>query len=166
MFAEASKVGAAAMRRIAEKNPEALARQLYRDHPTMSPEELFRRWVAILEEDIDLRMPVYHHTWTNIYAGIERDERAAKRRERDEARTEETVKATKEARSVKAENAAETIRTIILMDQILPDGTKLRDANKGQCRAAGGWYHRIADQLKDEQIVGEILTEQQLQELL
>lgn len=53
----------------------------------------------------------------------------------------------------------------ILMDFVLPNGVKLRDATGADCASAGGWMLAIANIIGVEQRVGDALTEDQLHEL-
>jgi len=53
----------------------------------------------------------------------------------------------------------ETIKTVVLLDLVQPNGKKLRDCTGKECRAAGGWLTEIGARVGDRGVVGEQLSE-------
>lgn len=51
---------------------------------------------------------------------------------------------------------------LILMDLVLPNGKQLRDATFADCIAAGGFFSKVGQHGKPNQIVGKVFTEEQL----
>lgn len=58
-----------------------------------------------------------------------------------------------------------SIRQVILLDLVMPNGKLLRDANGADCVKAGGFYAEIAKHLKPTQIVDKHLKEGDLQNI-
>lgn len=50
----------------------------------------------------------------------------------------------------------------VLLDLILPNGKLLRDAKFEDCAKAGGWFSKVAQMGEPDQVVGEMLSEEQL----
>lgn len=57
------------------------------------------------------------------------------------------------------------IRDVVLLDIVMPDGKKLRQATGAECRRAGGFYAEIAKHIKATQVVDKHLTEADLQNI-
>lgn len=54
---------------------------------------------------------------------------------------------------------------LVFLDLMLPNGKSLRDSTGKECASAGGWFAKIAAQIKPNEIVGNALTEKQLRAL-
>ena len=143
------------MLRTAKKNPEQLLAEIKSGDPTAGIDRLFKDWWAVVLDDDDYLLAVGRHSFHNMLASLDRDTRRA----RDQRRR------------IKAEYRAainlgkDRIRTVVLMDLQLPSGKKLRDATFAECGAAGGWFKVLATKGKPSQVVGKVLTEQDLQKL-
>jgi hypothetical protein len=64
-----------------------------------------------------------------------------------------------------SEKIASTVRELILLAVITPNGKKLRDLTGRECGQAGGWFAKLAGKVKATQKVGTVLTEPELREL-
>lgn len=158
MFTEASRTGAAAMSRVARKNPTELLRQMREADRTASPEHLFRKWCDIVRDDDDYLSAALHHAFTNINTTLERDEN----------KTPPTAKQTAERRAseqAKVSALKERVAKIVLMNIMLPTGKLLRESTFADCKKAGGWFAKVAAKGKPNQVVGRTLSEVDLQKL-
>lgn len=57
------------------------------------------------------------------------------------------------------------IRSVVLLDLVLPTGKALRDSTGAECEKAGGFYAEIAKHLKPTQVVDRHLSENDLQNI-
>jgi len=121
--------------------------------PTASMERLWNQWKDAVLHDEDYLVPVLRHTFTNLYGALERDRRSKKPQ-----RAKPSAAAVQERISALAKRATE----IILFNLVLPNGKKLKDATFADCAKAGGWFAAISKKGKPHQIVGELLSEEQL----
>lgn len=55
---------------------------------------------------------------------------------------------------------------IALLDLVTPNGKKLRDCTRQDCRKLGGFYSRVADYIEGDRTVGMVLSETQVRKLL
>jgi hypothetical protein len=62
-------------------------------------------------------------------------------------------------------NLIDRAARLILMDLMLPNGKPLRDCTGDECAKAGGWFASIAGQVKPDDIVGKVLSEEQVRTL-
>lgn len=148
------KTGAAAVARIAQKNPMELLIQLIEGDPTADADRLFRKWLDAVRDDEDLLVPALRHTFTNMLSCVDRDKRRGKLR---------TVHGgTAAQRQAAVEQVKERVVNVILMNLTLPSGKLLRDATFKECAAAGGFFARVSKQGKPNQVVGKALTEEKL----
>lgn len=81
-----------------------------------------------------------------------------------------TVQERRSTRVIGSENRAAVNNTktqlrSILMDHVLSNGKRLREATFGECGAEGGWLQAIAKCGKANEIVGKKLTEADLHNL-
>lgn len=54
---------------------------------------------------------------------------------------------------------------MVLLDMILPNGKALREATGRDCKRAGGWLRAIAQRIKPNERVGDVLTESDVRKL-
>jgi hypothetical protein len=101
--------------------------------------------------------PSLGHAFTNLLTSLDRDKRAAVARQRGKREAAKAREAIARLTS--------RIRNVVLMDLVLPNGKKLRNATFSECSAAGGWFKLVATKGKLSQIVGEVLSEQDLKEI-
>jgi hypothetical protein len=55
---------------------------------------------------------------------------------------------------------------IILMNLVMPNGKMLKDSTFAECADIGGWYAKIASRVAPEEVVGNVLSEEQLRKIL
>lgn len=147
--------GAAAMARSAVKNPLQVLVNAIDNDPTMPTERLFQTWWGAVKDDEDLMRAVGRHAFHNMLASLDRDKRKARERRRGQRAVSKAAVAMIKDR----------IRSVVLMDLLLPNGKKLRDSTFAECSAAGGWFKQLATRGKPSQIVGKVLTEADLQKI-
>lgn len=152
-----ARTGAGAIQRHDASNPRELVNRLYESDPTASREALFDKFRRQL--DADAQRAVDWYFFVNMY------EYAATSRNRKEPRGRAAAEQARAARTAAVHQIKERIVRAVLLDHMLPDGTRLRDATFGACQKAGGWLARVSKQGTPDQIVGEVLTETQLWEL-
>lgn len=79
------------------------------------------------------------------------------------------VRRTREEAAARTATAFErmkaSIRGIVLLDLILPNGKALRDATGAECAKAGGFFSEVAKSIKPTQVVDRQLTEADLQNI-
>lgn len=86
------------------------------------------------------------------------EEKRRKFREEAAIRANEILADMKEA-------VRESIRNVILLDLVMPNGKTLRHATGAECRKAGGFYAEIAKSIKPTQVVDRHLSEADLQNI-
>lgn len=146
-------------------NPRELLKELVDENPTLGRSALlaaFAREVTKPDAD-DYLETIIEYWFANNYHSLlcgddgTREKKAPSRKER--------LEATKESLIAGIERRAK----ILLLDMVLPNGKPVRDCTGGDCRtlgaAVGGWLGAVADRVGPEQVVGEVLTEQQLADL-
>lgn len=81
---------------------------------------------------------------------------AARRKQREEsaARTDAAIAQMKSS-----------LRRVVLLDLVMPNGQKLREATGAICLKAGNWYVEIGRRLKPSQVVDRHLSEADLQNI-
>ena len=57
------------------------------------------------------------------------------------------------------------LREVLLLDLVLPNGKKLREATGADCARAGGFYAEVSKHIKATQVVDKHLTEANLQDI-
>jgi len=82
-------------------------------------------------------------------------------RKEQEQRREEAKQRTESIR----DQMKTRLREVLLLDLILPNGKKLRDATGAECKKAGGFFAEVAKGLKPTQKVGHHRTETDLQNI-
>lgn len=60
---------------------------------------------------------------------------------------------------------AKQVKSIVLLDLVLPGGKALRDATGAECEQAGGWYIKVGKRVGKQGIVGATLSEAQVAEI-
>lgn len=151
-----SKVGAAAMRRGAKRNPVEVLVRLWEDDYGASKEALFARWRTAVEADSNLLEAVLLSAFTNIVSAIERNNK------RPVVRPRQEVKA---ARSAAAAVLSAAVREVVLMDLEMPNGKKLRECTFSEVGQFGSWFKLLACKGKPSEIVGKVLTEDDLRKI-
>lgn len=158
MHAEYVQTGAAATRRASVSNPMELLNTLRERNPTESFERQFTKWRQLVERNDKHLTSALLYAFRNYWSALDRDQRAERR---SEIWKSEQVKE-KAEQEQQVQQLVKQVKTIVLMDMMLPNGKKLRDASFADCTKAGGWYRKIAKKGRPHQIVGAVLTEEQL----
>jgi hypothetical protein len=159
-LAENVRTGAAANRRTAKKNPMEILAEMRVADPTGSYGILRKKWGQkverdCLEEALDY---LYRLFWTQL----DNDDRRSKS---SKSSSSPLPKITPE----EIREQAERVRQIVLSDVILPTGKgkgkAVRYATFRECAQADGWFLKVSRKGKPDQIVGEVLSEEQLRKL-
>lgn len=119
-------------------------------NPNAGREELFSQFQTALKLRPSLQRPV---DWY-FFAGMLGDLKNSPKRRPDPLDVEK-----------EKSELSRRLHNRVLMDVLLPNGKKLRDSTFRACAEAGGWFGKIAAMGKPDQIVGAILTEQELPDL-
>jgi hypothetical protein len=152
MLNDAIRQGAAVVRRIAKKSPMELLVSIVDGDPTADKERLFRKWLEAVREDDEYEMAVFRYAFANLENALGR-----------ERRRPPIVRHPLQTGRAHVQAAAEKmVVSVILMNLTLPGGKLLRDATFKECAQAGGWFSRVSKRGKPNQVVGKILTEDQL----
>lgn len=130
---------------------------LVESDPTADNDRLFKSWWPIVQDDEDLLLAVARHAFTNMASALDRDRRKSTRKRRPEHHVQ--------AERVAVAKISERVRNIVLMELTLPNGKKLRQASFKECSAAGGWFKLLACKGKPSEIVGKVLTEDDLRKI-
>ena len=149
------KTGAATTRRVSTKSPFNLLIDIIDGDPTADNKRLFNAWFAAVKQDEEYLEAVAWHTFANLIAALENRKR------------KQAVPKTQTVAQQRAEINAlmSKLTDIVLMDLQLPNGKVLREATFAECSAAGGWFKMLAAKGKPSEVVGEVLTEQDLKEI-
>lgn len=147
--------GAAYTRRTSTKNPMEILVGLIEGNPTADASQLFDEWIPIIREDDALLEAALRHTFANLYNALKRPPK------RKAGRPTQTV----EQRQEQVAKSAKLIVQVMLMNITLPSGKKLAEATFKECREAGGWFTKVAMKGKPSEIVGRVLTEQDLRKI-
>lgn len=153
MRPEMSRTGAAASRRLAKKSPMQLLVDIIDGDPTADHRRLFRTWWDRIQSDDQFMEAVALHAFTNMFAALERDKNKSA-----PVKPKEAIEA--ERKAVAA--LVSQVRNVVLLDLKLPNGKKLRNSTFAECSAAGGWFKMVATKGKPSQVVGAVLTEDEL----
>lgn len=155
MYSSSSQTGAADTRRRAKRSPMELLVNLIEAEPTASKERLWNQWWAAVSADDEYLHAVGRHTFTNLYEATERDRRKTKSQPR--AKPDPTVD------KARAEALARRVVAAVLLEVTLPtNGKRLKDSTFADCARAGGWFSTVAKMGQPKQVVGDIVTEEQL----
>jgi hypothetical protein len=135
--------------------------EVLRDYPDATDTKRRAVFVSLARDNDGIATQIIG-AWFDRYNSRHRydSETAQKRRDRREEQQERA-----QARAVEAEKIASTVREMILLDMITPNGKKLRDLTGRECGELGGWFGKLAVKVKATQKVGTVLTEPQLREL-
>lgn len=158
MFEQISRTGAAGMARRGKKSPLQVLVDIIDGDPSADVQRLFRQWWNVVSADDDLLQAAGWHAFHNMLASLDRDRRKTKDRKR------QSKKAQADFRD-RVEGIKDKIRAAVLMDLTLPSGKKLRDATFAECSKAGGWFKVLATKGKPSEIVGEKMSEADLQKI-
>lgn len=153
LHADSTKLGASFVAKRAPANPRELIITLVEERPTASKDELFDSFRELLDPDYQRAVDWYF--FVNMY-----EYQVTNRNRKPSSRTDAASSAQAQVDAVK-----QRIVDMVLLDLVLPNGKVLREATGAECTRAGGWFAAIAKKVKPRQIVGSVLTEEQLQAL-
>lgn len=146
-------------------NPRDLLKRIVEDNPDLDKSALLS---ALRDEVLSVNGPEYldsiiEYWFSNNYHSL-----AIAGRQTSSV-SMRTVRARTEATAARImENVQTRIREeaeMILLDMMLPSGKALRDATGRDCTEAGGWFLRIAEEVKPNQKVGAVLSEDHVRTL-
>lgn len=137
-------------------NPRDLLKRLIEEQPRADKETLFKAFRDQVRGDDgeDFLDSIIEYWFANNYHSLTERPSPAPSKAAKRARVEE-IKATIKARAAK----------MILLDMVLPNGKPLRDCTGRECAKAGGWFTKIAGQVKSGDIVGKVMSETQVRKL-
>lgn len=153
-YTEGLKQGSATMSRIAEKNPQHLIIEVMEDDPQAGPEKLFKKWYALIKDDEDYLVPALRHAFTNMLNNIDRGRPKRTRKKPNQKAREQEVALLKER-----------IEKVLFLNLMLPTGKLLRESTFAECANVGGWFGKIAKKGKPHEIVGDVLSEEQIRKI-
>lgn len=141
-----------------EKNPRELLHRVMRENPRGSEKEVFEGFCDHVENDPGYWGAIIEYWFANNYRLFYVSEIAANSVAISRRETKQR------ARDVVAREKAiikDRLRAA-LMDLVLSNGKKLREATFGDCEREGGWLLAISKRGKRGEIVGKKLTEDDL----
>lgn len=154
MHADATRTGASFVAKHAQDNPRELVISLVEESPGASKDELFARFRSRIEDEPAYQRAVDWYFFVNMY------EYLVTSRNRKPTTKYSKAEIQRDVDVLKAR-----VTQIVLLDLILPNGKALRDASFADCAKAGGFFAKIAKKGKPNQVVGKVLTEDQLRAL-
>lgn len=149
-----------------KSNPRDLLKRVIDDNPAMDKPALLAalRHELLADDGIDYLDAVIEYWFANNYHSLV-EMRAAQK-------PQTSLIAAKAAKQAKVEAIKEKVQTrireeaqMILLDMILPTGKALRDSTGKDCAKAGGWFAKLAEQVKPNQTVGAVMSEDQVRKL-
>jgi hypothetical protein len=130
------------------QNARGLVAQIIEKWPTLSTLAQEEKFCDAARRDEDFVDEVLRTYWRQNSALLtKRPATAAERSERN-------------ARIVEV---AKTMRNIILLDLMLPSGKLVRNSTGAECTKAGGFFAEIGKRIGSRKIVGNVLSEADLQ---
>lgn len=134
--------------RMFEDNPRHLITKLVAENPHASKDDLFPEFQSLIAKKAELQCVIDWYFFANMYDYIAGTRNGSHNTPHDTKTEVERLKA--------------RVVEVVLLDLLLPSGKLLRDATFAECAQAGGWYAKVSAMGKPNQIVGKVLTEQQL----
>lgn len=151
-YVEPLRTGSAAMSRMARKNPMELLVSLIEDDPTASDGIIFRKWSEIVRGDDDYLAASLQHAFTNMMKAAERHKRKPQK-----------AKPSPKEVAARVARMSKRIDQIIMMKIMVPGANKpVEECTFAELARAPGWYAKVAKLGKPNQIVGKVLSEEQL----
>lgn len=151
--------GASFIAQTKESNPLDLVKAVIAKYPSADRKERFLEFERRLFGDEDRERAVRWYFFVNMHDYITTSRsahRSAAHRANARAQREAAI----------AEVAGTIKKQLVLMDLVLPtNGKLLRDSKFADCAKAQGWWGKVAKMGKPNQIVGKVLTEEDLRKL-
>lgn len=128
-----------------------LALKICRDHPEAEVEDLAEWFLEELQSQPEFLQSIAIYIMANVRASLG----IARARPRDTGAMERDM----------IKGIAAKAATIVLMTMTMPNGKMLAKSNGTECIKAGGWLTRVGKKVGPAGIVGDRLTEEDLQAL-
>lgn len=158
MELETTKQGAAAVSRIAKKNPTEVMQTLVDGDPNAPFESIYRRWVEIIRGDDDYVEAVERYAGQNIWTNVTRRRQSPRR----------SMQLLAEAQNAAAARVTalvhEVIQRVLTLNFIMPNGSMLGDCRGTYVAEQGGIFAAIGKKA-GKRLVSQAFTESQLQAL-
>lgn len=155
----ATKTGAATIRRTARRSPLEVLYSLKQDDRSASSEILFRKWRKAVEADDDLMEAVLQYTFKNLEAQCEAFINGAKP---NKLSNRQVINERRE----RIANMAKQVKKIIYLDLVMPNEKPMKACTFKEVSTFGDSFKLIAAQGKPSQLVGDVLTNTDIQKLL
>lgn len=156
---ETARRGSTFNSRRSKTNPRELLISMIEADPGADKDILFSRFLSAVREDDEYLDPVVRYFFINVYQQLD----SAKRRAQKSPQQ-------REAEAKQQDEAVQQIVTaateIIILNQEMPNGKRLRNCTGRECAKFGGFYGRIAKKVGPTKRVGEVLDEKQVRALL
>lgn len=149
-------------------NPRETLKRVIDENPEASESELLELHWHFLARDIDfndtekeeLFRTIHEYWFSNNYRSIKKG-RKSPTKEAKEENNKQILENVTVLRKELTQKIDEKVH-IKFLEILTPNGKVLRDCTKEDCADASGWFTRIAARLRPKQIVGDVLTENQL----
>jgi hypothetical protein len=137
-----------------ELNPRDIIIELTKMYPEEDRAALFARFREEIKDHEDYQRKIDWYFFVNMhdYLTTRRNSPSGQARAVQKNAEHDVVKDLKQQ-----------IVQLVLLDLMLPNGKVLREATGADCAKAGGWFAAIAKKVKPKQVVGAVLSEEQLQ---
>jgi hypothetical protein len=155
LHADETRVGASFVAKRTTANPRQIVVRLVESRKGATKDELFEEFREELDADPDMRRAVEWYFFVNMY-----EYQVTSRNSR------KPVLAPKQNRQEQIEALKSRVVQVVLLDLKLPTGKLLRESTFAECARAGGFFAKIAKKGQPKQIVGKVLTEEQLRGML
>ena len=121
-----------------------------------SKKELLKKFIEGARDDDDYLLACLEYAFDNALAAYRRE----KSRPTTEQKAKRAAERTKEA-NAHAKLVARIKSSIVVLNQVMPNGKKLRDCTGEECMHFGGWLKRLATVVGAKNRVGDVVDEQQ-----
>lgn len=156
--------GSDVIRRVEDENPREALEEIITSSPEMEKSEVFEIFSAKVRSSKIMTRAVYWYFFINMF------EYATTRRARPGAQMAMTAKSSPSERlerRIMHENIVEDIkRQIVLLDLLMPNEKLLRDCTGAELERFGTGFQRIGQKTGKNNLVGSVLSEKQVRELL
>lgn len=146
-------------------NPRTMLLQMMEQNRGKSESALLDLFMEQVKEDDDCLGVIIEYWFTNNYRSLRQQQRSPVERQRVQQQTVAMTEAVTQRIKQRIRQEAE----IMLLDMILPNGKPLRECTGRECARLGpkigGWLTSVAKAVKPDQVVGESLSERDVQRL-
>ncbi len=148
-------LGGPSIHKTEEFNPTQVLVSLIDENPGASREELKVQFREKVRDDDDYLIPIIDYYFLNAFRGLGNYK----------TRSSHTARRTQEEIKKKAAEIAAKVRSIIILDLMLPCGKSARTATFEDLRRAGGFWSELSSKGKPNQVAGKVLKDEQVQKL-